>query len=76
MPARRLRRHRYAAHGVTQVAGTAQGLDSMGRIAGMGLMGLGGLVSAVGGFIFIIIVIKAMMSKTDDQAQNNSVHAC
>tara|TARA_B100000959_G_scaffold276338_1_gene330967 strand:- start:8741 stop:10129 length:1389 start_codon:yes stop_codon:yes gene_type:complete len=59
-----------------KVAGTAQGLDSMGRIAGMGLMGLGGLVSAVGGFIFIIIVIKAMMSKTDDQTQNNSVHAC
>lgn len=46
-----------------KVAGAAQGLDSMGRIAGMGLMGLGGLLSAVGGFMFIIIVIRAMMTK-------------
>ncbi|MCK5669378.1 MAG: hypothetical protein KAI15_09845, partial [Gammaproteobacteria bacterium] len=56
-----------------KVAGAAQGLDSMGRIAGMGLMGLGGLLSAVGGFMFIVIVIRAMMNKKDDQTQNNSV---
>ncbi len=56
-----------------KVAGAAQGLDSMGRIAGMGLMGLGGLLSAIGGFIFIVIVIKAMMDKRDDQTQNNSI---
>jgi cytochrome c oxidase subunit 1 len=46
-----------------KVADAAQGLDSMGHIAGMGLMGLGGLLSAVGGFMFIIIMIKAMMYK-------------
>lgn len=49
-----------------KVAGAAQGLDSMGRIAGMGLMGLGGLLSAIGGFIFIVIVIRAMMNKEGD----------
>lgn len=46
-----------------KVAGAAQGLNSIERIAGMGLMGLGGLLSAVGGFMFIIIVLKAMMAK-------------
>ncbi len=45
-----------------KVAGAAQGLNSVERIAGMGLMGLGGLLSVVGGFMFIIIVIKAMMA--------------
>ena len=58
-----------------KVAGAAQGLDSMGRIAGMGLMGLGGLLSAVGGFMFIVIVIKAMMTTRDGQFQNSSAHA-
>lgn len=43
-----------------KVAGAAQGLDSIGRVAGMGLMGLGGLISAVGGLIFIVIVIRAL----------------
>jgi cytochrome c oxidase subunit I len=46
-----------------KVAGAAQGLDSIERIAGMGLMGLGGLLSAIGGFMFIVIVLKAMMAK-------------
>jgi hypothetical protein len=32
----------------------------MERVAGMGLMGLGGLVSAVGGLIFIIICVRAL----------------
>jgi cytochrome c oxidase subunit I len=54
-----------------KVAGAAQGLDSMGRVAGMGLMGLGGLLSAVGGFIFIVIVVKAMLAKRDSQTRNN-----
>jgi hypothetical protein len=38
-------------------------------------MGLGGLLSAVGGFIFIVIVIRAMMNKMDDQTEDNSTHA-
>jgi len=56
-----------------KVAGAAQGLDSIERIAGMGLMGLGGLLSAIGGFMFIVIVMKAMMTKDEDQTGNNSV---
>ena len=46
-----------------KVAGAAQGLDSIERMAGMGLMGLGGLLSAVGGFMFILIVLKALIKR-------------
>ncbi len=45
-----------------KVAGAAQDLDSIGRVAGMGLMGIGGLISAVGGFLFVIVAIKALTS--------------
>jgi hypothetical protein len=51
-----------------KVAGAAQGLDSIGRVAGMGLMGLGGLISALGGLFFIIIVAKALMARSENQA--------
>ena len=30
------------------------------QIAGMGLMGLGGLVSIVGGVLFLVLVLRAM----------------
>jgi cytochrome c oxidase subunit I len=53
-----------------KVAGAAQGLDSIERIAGMGIMGLGGLLSAVGGFLFIVIVLKAMMTKREEYTQS------
>jgi cytochrome c oxidase subunit I len=59
-----------------KVAGAAQGLDSMERIAGMGIMGLGGLLSAIGGFMFIVIVVKALVNKGGGQMQNNTAHAC
>ena len=52
-----------------KVAGAAQGLNSIERIAGMGIMGLGGLLSAIGGFMFIVIVLKAMISKRGEQTQ-------
>lgn len=52
-----------------KVADAAQGFSSVGQIAGMGLMGSGGLLAAIGGFIFIIIVIKAMMGRTDIQVR-------
>lgn len=45
-----------------KVAGAAQGLDSIERVAGMGLMGFGGLLSAIGGFIFVVIAIRALRS--------------
>lgn len=43
-----------------KVAGAEQGLDSIERILGMGLMGFGGLVSSVGGLLFLIIVLRAL----------------
>ena len=45
-----------------KVAGADQALDSIGRIAGMALMGFGGLVAAVGGVAFVVIVIRALAS--------------
>jgi heme/copper-type cytochrome/quinol oxidase subunit 1 len=45
-----------------KVAGAAQALDSIERVAGMGLMGLGGLISSLGGLLIIIIVIKALLN--------------
>jgi hypothetical protein len=43
-----------------KVAGAAQGLHGFGQTAGMGLMGLGGLVAVVGGVMFLVVVFKAM----------------
>ena len=43
-----------------KVAGTEQGLDGMEKIAAMGLMGFGGLVAIIVGFIFLVIVLTAM----------------
>jgi cytochrome c oxidase subunit 1 len=43
-----------------KTAGDAQGLDGIEQIAGMGLMGLGGLVAVVGGVLFLVIAFKAM----------------
>ncbi|MEX0941496.1 MAG: cbb3-type cytochrome c oxidase subunit I [Pseudomonadales bacterium] len=43
-----------------KVAGAAQGLDSLEQIAGMGLMGFGGLLSAIGGFLFVVIALRAL----------------
>jgi len=46
-----------------KVAGAAQGLQGFAQTAGMGLMGLGGLVAVVGGVIFLVVVFKAMRRK-------------
>ncbi|MFZ2652052.1 MAG: cbb3-type cytochrome c oxidase subunit I [Burkholderiaceae bacterium] len=46
-----------------KVAGAEQVLRSAAEIAGMGLMGLGGLVAIVGGLLFIVVVIAAMRSR-------------
>ena len=47
-----------------KVAGTEQVLSSGGEIAGMGLMGLGGLVAIIGGLLFIVVVIRAVRDGT------------
>ena len=43
-----------------KVAGAAQGLQGFAQTAGMGLMGLGGLVAVIGGIMFLVVVFKAM----------------
>ena len=44
-----------------KVAGAAQGLDGIEKIAGMALMGLGGLVAVIGGLLFLVIVLRALL---------------
>lgn len=46
-----------------KTAGAAQGLEGLGQTAGMGLMGLGGLVSVVGGLLFLIVAYKSMSKR-------------
>ena len=43
-----------------KVAGAEQVLRSSGEIAGMGLMGLGGLLAIGGGLLFVVVVARAM----------------
>ncbi len=43
-----------------KVAGAAQGLEGLQQVAGMGLMGLGGLIAILGGLMFLLIVGRAM----------------
>jgi len=45
------------------VAGAEQVLRSTGEIAGMGLMGLGGLLAIVGGLLFALVVVRAMRAE-------------
>jgi len=44
-----------------KVAGAAQELHGFAQTAGMGLMGLGGLIAVVGGIMFLVVVFKAMV---------------
>jgi len=50
-----------------KVAGAAQGLDGLEKVAAMGLMGLGGLIAVFGGFLFLVIVLRAMTTGRSDQ---------
>jgi len=43
-----------------KTAGASQGLDRLPEIAGMALMGLGGLIAIIGGLLFVIVAIGAM----------------
>ena len=43
-----------------KTAGSDQGLEGIQQIAGMGIMGLGGLIAIIGGILFLVIVFKAM----------------
>lgn len=46
-----------------KTAGLAQGLEGFGQTAGMGLMGLGGLVSVTGGLLFLIVAWKSLRGR-------------
>ena len=46
-----------------KVAGGEQVLRSAGEIAGMGLMGLGGLIAVVGGLLFVVVVLRSMLAR-------------
>lgn len=46
-----------------KTAGLAQGVDRLGEVAGMGLMGLGGLISVIGGLLFLIVAWKSMRGR-------------
>lgn len=43
-----------------KTAGTAQGLDNLPEIAGMALMGMGGLVAIIGGILFLVVALRAI----------------
>jgi len=43
-----------------KTAGAAQGLDSLPEVVGMGMMGLGGLISIIGGVLFLVVMIRSM----------------
>ena len=45
-----------------KTAGAAQGVDKLGEVAGMGLMGFGGLISVIGGVLFLVICYKSIRS--------------
>ena len=46
-----------------KVAGSEQVLRSTGEVAGMALMGLGGLLAIAGGLLFVVVVWKAMRKR-------------
>jgi hypothetical protein len=46
-----------------KTAGLAQGVDRLGEIAGMALMGIGGLISVIGGLLFLIVAWKSMRAR-------------
>jgi hypothetical protein len=50
-----------------KTAGLAQGVDRLGEVAGMGLMGLGGLVSVIGGLLFLIAAYKSIRHSVRDE---------
>jgi len=51
-----------------KVAGGDQVLRSAQEIAGMGLMGAGGLIAVAGGVLFLIVVLRAMLKVSREEA--------
>jgi cytochrome c oxidase subunit I len=51
-----------------KVAGAEQVLRSGAEIAGMGLMGLGGLIAIIGGLLFVVVVVGAIRPRAREGA--------
>ncbi len=51
-----------------KTAGAAQGLDALPEIAGMAMMGLGGLIAIIGGIMFIIVALRSMWPVSNEVA--------
>jgi len=49
-----------------KTAGLEQGISRIGEIAGMGLMGLGGLISVIGGLLFLVVAYKSIRGRVRD----------
>ncbi len=49
-----------------KTAGVAQGLDGFGQTAGMALMGLGGLISVIGGLLFLVVAWKSLRGRQNE----------
>jgi hypothetical protein len=47
-----------------KVAGSEQVLKRAEEIAGMGLMGIGGLAAVAGGILFIVLVCRALWTSS------------
>lgn len=50
-----------------KVAGAEQGLDSATKLSSMVLMGLGGLIAVIGGVIFVVLAIRCLLIKPDQE---------
>lgn len=55
-----------------KVAGAEQVLRSTAEVAGMGLMGLGGLIAIIGGLLFVVVVIKAIRNTPASAGQSRT----
>ena len=53
-----------------KTAGAAQGLDSLPEVIGMGMMGLGGLISIIGGIMFLVVMLKSMWPEASKAASS------
>ena len=56
-----------------KVAGADQVLRSTAEVAGMGLMGLGGLIAIIGGLLFVVVVIKSIRNTPASAGQTQTI---
>ncbi len=54
-----------------KTAGEAQGLESLQETLGMAFMGLGGLIAVIGGILFLVVVISALLGQAQPQIFDN-----